>query len=190
RKLSFDESAFTPAPAPFWYGDVYPGGTQLTDMLNQYTSIFMRRTFMVTNLDEIGGLRLGYRCDDGFIAWINGFEVQRYNMSAPAPTAIPYNGTAGPAVTEPVPFITVDLASPASYLVLGVNVIAVQAFNASLSSSDLGIDVSLTTTAPDFVAPSIGSVNPAPGTVNSLNQITVTFSEPVSGVNAADLLIN
>src|SRR2546428_2422259 len=83
RKVNFDDSAFTSAPAPFWYGDVYPGGTQLTDMLNQYTCIFMRRTFVITNLEEIGGLRFGYRCDDGFIAWINGVEVQRYHMSSP-----------------------------------------------------------------------------------------------------------
>ena len=43
RRLDFSDSAFTDAPSPFWYGDVLPGGTQLTDMINQYTCIFMRR---------------------------------------------------------------------------------------------------------------------------------------------------
>jgi hypothetical protein len=33
-------------------------------------------------------------------------------------------------------------------------------------------------------------VEPAAGTVNMLPQITVVFSEPVTGVNATDLLIN
>lgn len=32
RGVSFDDATFTTAPAPFWYGDVLPGGTQLTDM--------------------------------------------------------------------------------------------------------------------------------------------------------------
>src|SRR5262245_57641302 len=47
RLRNFDESAFTPAASPFWYGDVQPGGTELTDMLNAYTSIYLRRTFLV-----------------------------------------------------------------------------------------------------------------------------------------------
>src|SRR3954465_15363280 len=45
RRLDFDDSAFTVGATPFWYGDVLPGGTQLTDMLNSYSTIFIRRTF-------------------------------------------------------------------------------------------------------------------------------------------------
>src|SRR6185295_16014319 len=36
----------------------------------------------------------------------------------------------------------------------------------------------------------IQTVSPAPGAVNYLTNITVIFTEPVSGVNATDLLIN
>jgi lamin tail-like protein/CotH protein/Big-like domain-containing protein len=39
-------------------------------------------------------------------------------------------------------------------------------------------------------APTVTGRTPAPGTVNSLTQISVQFSEPVDGVNASDLLIN
>src|SRR5262245_56553793 len=169
RQLNFDDSTFTPASAPFWYGDVLPGGTQLTDMLNQYTSIFMRRTFTINDLGEVSGLRLGFRCDDGFIAWINGVEVYRYNMPA---GAIPFNGVAGPAVAEPPPFNTVDLTTATNYLVQGTNIIAVQAFNTAPNSSDLGIDLSLSSLAPDFVAPTVASRTPASPLVNTLTQIT------------------
>src|SRR5436190_8982086 len=62
RVINFDDSAFTAAPAPFWYGDVLPGGTQLIDMLNQYTCIFLRRSFVLTNITEFGALRLGANC--------------------------------------------------------------------------------------------------------------------------------
>jgi hypothetical protein len=39
-------------------------------------------------------------------------------------------------------------------------------------------------------APTLSGVAPTPGTVSTLTNVTVTFSEPVDGVNAADLLIN
>jgi hypothetical protein len=189
RTIGFDDAAWTPAPAPFWYGDVLPGGTQLTDMLNQYTCLFLRRTFVVTNLADFSTLRLGARCDDGFIAWINGVEVRRYNVPS---GNLAYNRTASGAVAEPPPFTITELtnAAPASYLVPGTNVIAVQAFNASLGSSDLGIDVALYNDAPDTTAPAVAGVIPQAGLIGSLTQITVVFSEPVLGVNAADLLIN
>ncbi|HEX5177267.1 MAG TPA: Ig-like domain-containing protein, partial [Chthoniobacteraceae bacterium] len=42
-----------------------------------------------------------------------------------------------------------------------------------------------------LAAPTVQTLNPTAGaTVNSLAQLAVTFSEPVSGVNADDLLIN
>jgi hypothetical protein len=43
----------------------------------------------------------------------------------------------------------------------------------------------------DAVPPNIAAINPTPGsTVAALNSIQVTFTEPVTGVNASDLLIN
>src|SRR5262245_46292254 len=69
RQLTFDDSAWVPSPSPFWYGDVFPGGTPLNDMMNSYTSIYLRRTVVLNSLADISGLRLGYHCDDGFIIW-------------------------------------------------------------------------------------------------------------------------
>src|SRR5213594_3896517 len=62
RNTNFNDAAFTDVPAPFWYGDVRPGGTQLLDMAgtgpNNYTCFFLRRTFMVNNAAQVGGLKL------------------------------------------------------------------------------------------------------------------------------------
>ena len=187
RQLSFDDSGFTTAAAPFWYGDVRPGGTQLTDMQNQYTTIYMRRTFNVDNLEDVSGLRMSYMCDDGFIAWINGVEVHRYNRSA---GNVAYNGLATGTVGDANSFITVDLTTSSNYLVQGVNVIAIHGLNVNLPSTDFVMDLSLTSLAPDPTPPTVASKTPGPGVVNSLGQITVTFSEPVTGVNASDLLVN
>jgi len=187
RLLNFNDASWQQAaPSPFWYGDVFPGGTQITDMLNSYTSIFLRRTVVLTNVSDISGVRIVYHCDDGFILWLNGVEVYRYNM--PATTFVAFNASASAAVTEPVNLATVD--RPASSFVVGTNQVAVQVFNAGAASSDLGFNMSLTTIAPDPVPPTIAEVIPAPGTVNTLTQIAVTFSEPVFGVDPGDLRIN
>ena len=85
RNTNFNDAAFADAPAPFWYGDIRPGGTQLLDMPgtgpNNYTCFFLRRTFMVNNPAQVGALKLDYFIDDGFIAWVNGVEVFRENVS-------------------------------------------------------------------------------------------------------------
>jgi hypothetical protein len=188
RSIAFNDSAFTTAPAPFWYGDAQLGGTQLTDMQNHYSCIFLRRTFVLTNLTEFSALRLSAFVDDGFVVWINGTEVQRVNVGTSG-SAVSISTLAGLAL-EPPPLVSYDLPAPNNYLVLGTNVIAVQVFNISLGSSDFGFDCSFGTTAPDLMPPLVASIEPAPGLVNNLTQVTVTFNEPVSGVEASDFLIN
>src|SRR2546426_1729489 len=194
RLVGFNDAEFTTAPAPFWYdmtGDssTLSGGTQISGMQNVYLCLFLRKTFVITNLSEIGGLRLGALVDDGFVAWINGTEVLRVNVADPPGSPVSTNTLANNAV-EPVAFLTYDLPSPSSYLVQGTNVIAVQVFQSSLGSSDIDFESSLESILTETIPPTISNISPAPGTVFSLGQITVTFSEPVSGVNAADLLIN
>ncbi|MDB6033646.1 MAG: Spore coat protein CotH [Verrucomicrobiales bacterium] len=190
RLNGFNDSQFTSAPAPFWYGDVYAGGTQISGMQNVYLSIFLRKTFVVTNLSEISAVKLGAIVDDGFVAWINGTEVLRVNMSDPSGSPVTVNTLAINAV-EPVQFTNNNLPPPFSYLVPGTNVIAVQVFQSALSSSDLGFDASLQVFRIETNAPVVVSSSPAANsTISSLSQLTVTFSEPVSGVDAVDLRIN
>src|SRR5687768_4202328 len=66
RTLAFDDNAagFSNASAPFWYGDVRPGGTQLTDVQNSYWSIFLRRSFTIGNASQVSSLRLRAFIDD------------------------------------------------------------------------------------------------------------------------------
>ena len=199
RFLDFDDSGWSNAPAPFFFGDTgytnaQARGTTLTDMLGNYTCIFLRRYFVVPSVEAITNLILNAQSDDGFIAWINGVEVLRYNMPS---GELSYNAVALSAVPEPnnngAAWITYELPNPASYLRPGTNVLAVQAFNVSLSgSSDFGFNAQLYTylLTAEAVPPRIKSVEPPAGTVFALNSITVTFTEPVTGVDASDLLIN
>ena len=189
--MNFSTASFTTAPAPFWFGDILPGGTEITGMQNVYSSLFLRKTFVLNNAAEVAALKLSALVDDGFVAWINGTEVQRVNMTAAGGpgTAVTIATLADNAV-EPVSFVTYDLLNPSGYLVAGTNVITVQVFQSALASSDLGFDASLDAILVETVPPVVLGVSPVAGTITNLTALTVTFSEPVSGVDAADLRIN
>jgi hypothetical protein len=172
---------------PFWYGDVLPGGTQVTGMQNIHTSLFFRKTFSISNPTEIGGLLINAKSDDGFIAWINGVEVARYNVTVQDPI---YTSTAAISVAEPPAYANYPLPDPRTYLVSGTNVLAIMGFNNTSGSSDFGLDVTMATTGPDATVPTITGINPPPGNIAALTAITVTFSESVRGITPDDLIIN
>ena len=198
RQIAFDDSAWSNSPAPFFYGDPYNAagipGTELTDMQGNYSSVYLRQRFFVPNVTAVTNLYLVAQSDDGFIAWINGVEIVRYNMPA---GDIPYNGEAPSPISEPnnqgAAYISYTLSGASSYLVEGTNVITVHAFNNSPStSSDFGFNAQLYTYLADasVVPPRVSSVSPAAGDVFYLTNITVEFTEPVMGVDAGDLLVN
>ncbi len=190
RVAGFQDTQFATAPSPFWYGDVLPGGTQIDGMQNAYGCLFLRKTFTVTNLADITRLRLGALVDDGFVAWINGTEVLRVGMPGAPGSTVKVDTLANNAA-EPVAFTSYDLPSPPTYLTNGTNVLAVQVFQSNVASSDLGFECSLDSVLTDSRPPTLIAVAPAPDNpVVHLTQITVAFSEPVTGVVAAHLLVN
>ncbi|HEU0011741.1 MAG TPA: lamin tail domain-containing protein, partial [Verrucomicrobiae bacterium] len=187
-----EESSWTALPAVFYYGENWPTGFLIPDMLNSYSCIFLRHAFVVTNAALLTDLRLRAQCDDGYIAWLNGLEIFRYNMP---PGEMPFNAFAVSAVTEQgvpsVPFLVNSLPGLETLLMTGTNVLAVQVFNATLNSSDLVFDCELLAGVTDLsaVAPRLLAINPPPGNATSLTNITVTFSEPVTGVDVSDLIV-
>ncbi len=64
---------------------------------------------------------------------------------------------------------------------------AIATDNTGLSTTSSVISLTVST---NTAAPAVFAKTPAAGNVSSLNQITVTFSKPVLGVDASDLLIN
>ena len=198
RQLAFDDSAWSNAPAPFFYGDPYSNGvaayTLLSDMRSNYTTVYLRQVFTVTNRTAITNLWLNAQSDDGFIAWLNGVEVWRYNVPA---GELAFGAVASSAAPEPqnngAAYISSALTNGAPLLVNGPNVLAVQAINESLTaSSDFGFNAQLYTylTDPALIAPRLVQAEPAPGDLLVLTNLTLTFSEAVTNVDAADLLVN
>jgi hypothetical protein len=198
RSPLFSDVTWSNAPAPFFYGDPYNSlsnpGTLLSDMQSNYTSIYLRKEFVVPNLSAVTNLFLAAQSDDGFIAWINGIEVYRFNLST---GSIPYNAVTLTSISEPqnrgAAYLSYNLPDPAGYLVEGPNTLAIHAFNQSLTaSSDFGFNAQLYTYLADssVSAPRVLAAQPAPGEIYSLTNVTVIFTEPVSGVEATDLLVN
>lgn len=199
RSGTFDAAGWSNAAAPFFFGDPYSNGlpafTHLSDMESNYSTIFLRGEFVATNVGSITNLLLNLQIDDGALVWLNGVNVLRVN--APGGET-PYNATAPAAANEPqnsgaayVSFILTNAATGA--LVDGTNVLAVHALNqATTANNDFGFNAQLYTYLPNFsgAPPRITQVIPPPGEISGLTRIIVTFSENVTGVNAADLLVN
>ena len=110
-------------------------------------------------------LRAAASDPDGNLASVEFFNG---NTSLGIDTSDPYTA----------PWNNIPIGSYAVYAV------ATDALNLRTTSSVANITVAPST------PPSIASKTPASGNVASLGQINVTFTEPVSGVDAADLLIN
>ncbi len=193
RMPAFEASSWLHGPAPIGYGEPVfdTAGTRLADMLNNYTTVFLRRTFQVGDAAAVAALHLDCNYDDGFVAWINGTEVLRLNVYGAPGDPVTYDMPGTPEAREYGTPFTAELPDPASYVVQGTNVLAVFMCNRSLSSSDLYFDCALFDPfGPDTNPPAIAARVPASGAVvRLLSQVTVTFDEPVAGVDAGDLLI-
>lgn len=194
RLPGFDDSGWSSGTAAFYYenqptsANAFTGNTALSDMFGGYTCVFLRRIFVVTNLNDVAALQVAGFSDDGFLAWINGHEVARFNMPS---GDLAYSASSSPALSEPISWWTNVVADFQTFLTPGTNVFAVQAFNSSIgNSSDFIINPALYY-APDLVSPTLTLRYPPPDElVRELTAIEVGFSEPVAGVDAADLRIN
>jgi hypothetical protein len=178
RNLNFNDTSWLTGAGAIGYGENFIA-TPLNDMQNNYTTVFLRKTFVVTNASLIGGLTLRAQYDDGFKVWINGVNVLNANMST---EEVPFNGSAASAL-ESLAYQTFNLPSPQTYLVNSTNIIAIQAANASLaSSSDFFFDAQLTTASGSGTSPTPGAFNNvlAANAPPQIRQVNHSPNEPTS----------
>jgi len=100
---------------------------------NPNASCLVRVPFTISseNLAKLSALKLGVRYDDGFIAYINGTKVVEMN----APSDPQWNSLA-PDNHEAQQMETFDISPYLNQLRSGQNLLAIQALNVSLGSSD------------------------------------------------------
>jgi calcineurin-like phosphoesterase family protein/purple acid phosphatase-like protein len=139
RETGFDDSTWAAGPGELGYGD----GDEATvvsfgpDAGNKFITTYFRHAFEVADAGAIAGLTVSLMRDDGAAAYINGTEMYRTNM--PAGT-IDYLTAATNAVGSEDEYAYEDFFVPASMLVTGTNILAVEVHQQSSTSSDLSLD--------------------------------------------------
>ena len=136
--IEFDVSNWDEGPGGFGYGDGDDG-----TIIDPAISVYFRRNFSVSDLTKLSSAVLSADYDDGFVAYLNGYEIGRsYNLSEPG-TFVPYDETTtydheaslyNGGLPESFMLDSLELDS---FLTNGENVFAVQIHNVGINSSDM-----------------------------------------------------
>jgi chitodextrinase len=121
-------------PTGIGFGDG-DDATVLSGMMGNYSSVYARKAFNLSDVATITGMRLRMDYDDGFVAYINGQEVTRANMPGGTPD---YNTNASGAHEAGTPE-EFDLALYTGNLVAGTNVLAIEIHNSDIGDDDLSL---------------------------------------------------
>ena len=131
--------------------------TELSDMYNSNTSAYIRYKFNIPDqatIDSLGSVALRMRYDDGFVAYLNGVEIESRNAGA---TQWNSAATANHSDALAVTFVNFDQTEALNLLRPGENILAIHGLNRTRRSSDFLIQVVLegdTSSAGGSLAPS------------------------------------
>lgn len=134
----FDDSAWQDGTFGFGYGD----DDDATEVPNGTISVFTRATFSIEDVSIINDLLLHIDFDDGYVAYLNGQEISRFNMNGDAP--LPFDYGTPDFITDPwlvrgEELPTIELGEFKELLVEGENILAIQVHNTNAQSSDLSL---------------------------------------------------
>ena len=144
-KPDFDDSAWTAGKNGAGYEREEGYGPLISDgfdfeeqMYGKATSLYLRFPFEIEDLEKIKSapsLLLRMKCDDGFVAYINGHEVARLN----APEVAEWDSVATGSGNDKasMQFSAYDISAHKDKLRKGENILAIHGMNNSERSSDL-----------------------------------------------------
>ena len=164
----FDDSSWGEGPSGFGFGD-----DDDATIVPNCSSVFIRKTFTIVDKSIIVDAFLHMNYDDGFIAYINGIEVARANITAANPT-FDENALSHEAGMYEV----FSIENIEEIIQNGINTISIQIHNSSPGSSDLsGIPIL-----------SVGYSQPKSPTngVSSYISLASTNTEANFKINASD----
>ncbi|TWT35938.1 CotH protein [Posidoniimonas corsicana] len=154
--VGFDDSVFDiVGPSGFGYEESsgFPNfnGQFNTAVPPGTTSLYVRYDFNLESLADISGLTLRMKYDDGFVAYLNGQQIESVNARA----SNAWNSTAftGHDDFDAISFEPFDVSDHASLLQAGPNVLAIHALNFSSNSSDFLVVPELVATRASIVEP-------------------------------------
>ncbi|MBU1679065.1 MAG: CotH kinase family protein [Bacteroidetes bacterium] len=135
NKIDFFDSGWAGGTSGFGYGD-----DDDNTILSSVISVFIRKEFMIENVKNIKAAVLHIDYDDAFVAYLNGIEIARANISGNPPpynqSSITYREASIYSGGFPERF---DIANISDLLVEGKNILAIQGHNSGSSSSDMSL---------------------------------------------------
>jgi len=159
RDIGFDDSSWTAAHSAVGWGynppvgDAIAADGNLTDpMKGTSSSIYLRLPFQIDDPNGVSGLVLKTKVDDGFVAYLNGFEVASKNKPSPLAFNSKSDGREEVEADDQFESFTLNFAGR---LEVGENILALHGLNDSVGSSDFIL-------IPELVA-DIQSATPLPG---------------------------
>lgn len=193
KGLGFNDVAWNSGNLGIGYGD----GDDATTIATGTTTVYVRKTFNVTDVLAIKQLVLDIDYDDGFVAYLNGVEIARAGLTS-NPVAWDDLSTDHEAqVYQGQGFSTfmVNETALQNVIQLGTNVLAIEVHNSSTTSSDLSLIPYLTLGFDNSTVYYNGTTHPAFNLGSNGTNIETNFSIKTSGeqlflFNPAGLLID
>ena len=143
--IEFDDSNWLEGQGGFGYGDSDDG-----TLLDQAISVYFRKSFNIGDLTKLSKAIINADYDDGFVAFLNGYEIGRSDNLSEFGTVVPFDATteydheaslySGGYPEE----IIIDSIELSDILSDGENVFSVQVHNVGASSSDMSANFFLT----------------------------------------------
>lgn len=129
NQVGFSDAGWPSGPAELGFGD----NDEATSFSRNGPSYYFRHSFVLTKLPTEATLDVVF--DDGFVAYINGTEVMRENVSSTAHTSTATSLSSDNEISS--------AAISVSPFVIGTNVVAVVVKNRTENNVDLSFDLNL-----------------------------------------------
>ncbi|GIQ98811.1 hypothetical protein CM15mP5_2460 [bacterium] len=138
NNINFDDSGWMEGIGGFGYGDNDDG-----TILDQINSVYFRKVFEVNDISKLKKGLIHADYDDGFVAYINGFEIGRssnlsdYGSYVPFDANTSFDQEASLYLGYYPDELILDSLDIMNVLLEGQNVLAIQVHNVSDNSSDM-----------------------------------------------------
>ncbi|MGC3960802.1 MAG: lamin tail domain-containing protein [Verrucomicrobiota bacterium] len=163
--LGWDDNA-TPVDFTSYFGNNANPRSLIT---GQSRALFARFLPVLTNVASAAGLKLRMRFDDGFVAWLNGTLV----ASNLAPATPSWDSLATGTRDDSLNAAWASFDLPLAAAVEGTNLLAIQAFNTTATSSDLLLLPELDLLRPNVSTTAAYLNVPTPGSANGTGSSSV-----------------
>jgi len=153
-ETDFNDNSWTQGVFGLGYGD----DDDATEVPSSTLSIFTRSSFTISDPTAIIDMMLHIDYDDAFVAYLNGVEIARANITgeAPLPYNIPADNYTEPRLPYGNPLWSASLTEHLYLLKAGENILAIQVHNFNSTSSDLSLRPFLSLGYNQTPTPSVG----------------------------------